>query len=314
MIWWSVLACQGPIEPLEHRGGVALGLFADDATYDYSALVDEIAAAGATDLLVAVPWRLPNLSSHALQQATPRTALAKTLRQAEQHGLVTTVMPLVTLDDRGNGAWRGRIDPHDRPAFWDNYRALLRAVAVDAERGGSGRLIIGSELNALESDSVWPALASEVRGVFSGKVTYSANWDRYGEVPFWTVVDEVAVTAYFPVVAADTWSTELASLHRFAADNGRPLVVSEYGYPALATARSRPWDETTGGAYAPDLQATLVADALHALQCQPPAAHFLWNWFGTGDANEASFTPRNRPAAPSVSSAFSRSSCPESVP
>lgn len=313
MMWAALWACQGTVAAPEHRGGVALGLFADDPRYDYSGLLEEITATGATDVLIAVPWSLPSHLDHALQASTPADTLPTVLREAARQGLRTTVMPIVVLTDRSDGVWRGDVEPTERASFWTNYRTLLRRVAIDSERAGAHRLVIGSELNALETDPSWTGVVDEARRSFSGRLSYSANWDHYAQVPFWAQLDEIAVTAYFPVDAGATWSSELAVLQGFARDRRRPLVISEYGYPALDTAAARPWDETTGAAYAPELQDRLLGDALTALQCQPPAAHFLWNWFGTGSPDEASFTPRGRPAEATVARAFTRPSCPESL-
>ncbi len=305
-----LLGCLAPsvlpagAEPAGDGQGVALGLFASDPLYDYGPLVTEIAETGATELLVAVPWSLPHSQSAALQSGVPKQALASVLRQAQEQELAVSVMPIVVLQDRSDGAWRGTLKPQNASLFWRNYDALLRSVAVDAQRGGAQRLILGSELNSLESDPSWPGRIQSTRQTFSGSLSYSANWDRYAQVSFWQHLDSVSVSAYFPVEGPDTWQQELAILQAFADSEQRPLVLSEYGFPALSSAAERPWDETTGADFDPQLQAQLLEQALAAIQAEPPQAHFLWNWFGTGAANEASFTPRARPAADVLRQAF----------
>ncbi len=294
--------------------GVALGLFASDPLYDYGPMVAEIAETGARELLVAVPWTLPDAHSSALRSGVSDVALPAVLRDARELDLAVTVMPIVVLSDRSDGAWRGTLSPQDLGLFWRNYDALLRSVAVDAQRGGALRLIVGSELNSLEQDPSWPQRIEDTRARFTGSLSYSANWDRYTQVPFWEALDSVSVSAYFPVVDAGTWDRELASLHAYSSAQQRPLVISEYGFPALSSAASRPWDETTGADFDPQLQVELLEQALAALQAAPPQAHFLWNWFGTGSADEASFTPRGRPAAHVLRQAFDSSPLRDSSP
>ncbi len=285
-------------------GGIALGLFADRMDYDYAPLVEEIAATGATEVLIAVPWSVPHVGSHALRSDVPRGTLAAVLRASKSADLTVSVMPIITVHSRPNGEWRGVLEPLDRGIFWSNYQGLIRDVAVDAERGGATRLVVGSELNSLEEDPFWSDVIHTARSVFSGSVLYSANWDRFDQVPFWSVVDEVGVTAYFPIEGPETWPDELARLHAFAEGQRRPLVITEYGYPALKSAGERPWDEATGAAYDGLLQASLIDSAMRSLQTNPPAAHFLWNWFGTGAVTEPSFTPRHRPASNVLLSRF----------
>ncbi len=296
MILWLVVAQALATLP-NSGGGIALGLFADRVDYDYAPLVEEIGATGATEVLIAVPWSVPHVDSHALKSDVPRGALAAVLRASKSAGLAVSVMPIITVHSRPDGEWRGVLAPLDRDIFWSNYQGLIRDVAVDAERGGATRLVVGSELNSLEDDPTWSDVIQTARGVFSGSVLYSANWDRFDQVPFWSLVDEVGVTAYFPIEGHHTWPDELSRLQTFAQGQDRPLVITEYGYPALTSARERPWDETTGAAYDGRLQASLIDSALRSLQADPPASHFLWNWFGTGAVTEPSFTPRHRPAS-----------------
>ena len=307
-VWLAVAQVLAAVP--DASGGIALGLFADRPDYDYAPLVEEIAATGASDILIAVPWSVPHVGSHALRSDVARGALSAVIRASVSADLAVSVMPIITVASRPEGQWRGVLQPLDRGIFWSNYTGLIRDVAVDAERGGATRLVVGSELNSLEDDPAWSDVIDTARSVFSGSLLYSANWDRYDEVPFWSQLDEVGVTAYFPIEDSQTWPDELARLHTFANAHQRPLVITEYGYPALESAGQRPWDETTGAAYDGLLQASLIDSALLSLQTNPPAAHFLWNWFGTGAVSEPSFTPRHRPASNVVRCRFQSSEPP----
>ena len=53
----SALTSRDPVAPADARiRGASLGLFASDLDYDYGVMVEEIAARGFTDVLVAVEW------------------------------------------------------------------------------------------------------------------------------------------------------------------------------------------------------------------------------------------------------------------
>jgi hypothetical protein len=295
MLW--LLVAQVLASAPTSGNGIALGLFADRVDYDYQPLMVEIAATDATDVLIAVPWSVPHISSHALRSEVPRGACAAVIRPAADADLTVSIMPIITVHSRPDGVWRGVLALEDRGIFWSNYQGLIRDVAVDAERGGAVRRVVGSELNSLEQDAAWSDIIQIARSVFSGSVLYSANWDRFDPVSLGSLVDEVGVTAHFPLEGPETWSDELSRLHAFAQTQGHPLVITEYGYPALAGARHRPWDQTTGAAHDNVLQASLIDSALCAPHTNPPRSHFLWNWFGTGALTERSFTPRHQPAS-----------------
>jgi hypothetical protein len=281
--------------------GVSLGLFASTTDYDYGQLLDEIVAVGATDVMLVVPLRLPTSHSGAVRLGVPADAVQRALRQARQRSLQVSVMPILELDVRAaRDDWRGRIDPVDPDLFWSNYGAQLHRIASWSEREGAVRLVVGSELVALEAEADrWEGLITEVRDRFTGVLVYSANWDHHREVPFWDAVDEVGITAYFPVHDAPerAWNDALDAFGRFAAERGKPLVLTEYGYPAIESAPGMPWDETTGAALAPDQQAELLDASLGAIATSEVQTAFLWNWFGHGGAHDPGFSPRHRAGA-----------------
>jgi len=45
----------------------------------------------------------------------------------------------------------------------------------------------------------WRNLVWEVRTVFSGRVTYAANFDEYTDVTWWPYLDVMGINAYFPL-------------------------------------------------------------------------------------------------------------------
>eukprot|EP00959_Pyramimonas_sp_CCMP1952_P095295 1992706-Pyramimonas_sp.AAC.1 len=45
----------------------------------------------------------------------------------------------------------------------------------------------------------WKKLVADVRGVFSSRITYAANFDEYSEVDWWQHLDMIGINAYFPL-------------------------------------------------------------------------------------------------------------------
>ena len=44
----------------------------------------------------------------------------------------------------------------------------------------------------------WKQLISKVRSVYTGPITYAANWDNYHNIDFWEDLDFIGIDAYFP--------------------------------------------------------------------------------------------------------------------
>ena len=282
--------------------GVGLGLFASDPAYDYGTLVDEIASRGATDLLLVLQWRQANTWAVDVGPG-PSTAtgetLQRTIEQAHRHGLRVTLMPIVRLDERTQSQWRGNIMP-DAEMWFAAYRTHLVDLARHAESARVERLVVGSELGSLQPhEATWRNLLRDVRAVYGGTVAYSANWDNFENVPFWDAVDEVGVTGYFPVDADDPASSWRVVRERLAAleeATGKPVILTEVGYPSHRRAAERPWDQLADHQPAPALQAQLYRAFCDAA-APTVDGYFFWNWFGFGGPGEVSFTPRGKPAA-----------------
>lgn len=299
--------------PVGRRCGVGLGLFASTPDYDYAPLLAEIVAHGATDVLLSVPWvQLDRTSSHLAPQpgqSPSGSTLVQTLTQAHELGLTVSLMPVVRLERRSQGEWRGALEPRDPEAWFAAYGGLLLEHAALAEQHGAARLVVGSELSSLEGQSErWRALIGEVRERFSGTLTWSANWDRFEQVAFWDALDEVGVSAWFELGADPErgWDEPIRRLRTIAETTGKPVVLTEVGYPARATAALRPWDHSGPATVDVALQATLFALFFRRFHHETPVRSvFVWNWFGHGGRADAGYSPRGRPAAREVKRAYS---------
>ncbi len=289
--------------------GVALGLFASDPRYDYRPMLDEIADRGATDVLIAVPWYQSGLAAADIAPRPGASPADETVRralvEARRRGLRPALMPIVRLARRGPGHWRGVIRPADLDRWFAAYGAFVLRMADLARAGGATRLYVGSELATMEPHADrWRALIARTRDRFPGALSYSANWDRLDGVGFWDALDEIGLTAYFPMpdgdprALADAWAAPRRRVAALAARHRKPVVLAEVGYPSRPSAAARPWDD--GGDAPPDpaLQARLYDGFCAAWATRGLARGlYAWNWFGVGGPRDAGFTPRGKPAA-----------------
>jgi hypothetical protein len=96
---------------------------------------------------------------------------------------------------------------------------------------------------------------------------------------------------------AKAWLQHRDALLAFARDQGKPLWLTEVGYPSLDGAARRPWDYTRDADIDLEEQrrcyAALVAtwDGVGEL-----AGLLVWNWWGNGGSKDGTYTLRGKPA------------------
>lgn len=110
---------------------------------------------------------------------------------------------------------------------------------------------------ALEQE--WRRLITSVRDVFSGQVTYAANFDQYTKVGFWDALDLIGINAYFPLRSAlqpeldvpslepvfeESWHRVWEKIESFRAEQDlseKPVLFTELGYTYRADSTIEPW-------------------------------------------------------------------------
>ena len=165
------------------------------------------------------------------------TALAATITEANDRGLSVMVRPLIDFLDPTKigsysvGDWRSVYNPTDPAAFFASYKTMIVSIAQVAQENGTAILCIGVELDQLTGPaylSYWTDIIASVRAVFSGKLTYSADWDdnispwqgQHGltagtgnlanQVSFWNDLDYLGIDVYAPI--SDAANLVLANL------------------------------------------------------------------------------------------------------
>lgn len=236
--------------------------------------------------------------------------IARMADEARTLGVRLAIKPQVWLRD---GAWPGNVEMSNE-ADWKAWEASYReyvlfwagvAAGVDAQV-----FVMGSELDqaATIRPAFWRSLASDVRTVFDGTITYAANWDRLAEIGFWKSVDAIGVQAYFPIstksnpTAADLragWTPHLDVLRGVARLNDRPVLFTEVGYRSATTAAAEPWlwPENDESPVDDQLQARLY-DAFFAQAWSQPwmLGAFIWKVHTDGEPRPTGFTPLGKPA------------------
>ena len=232
--------------------------------------------------------------------------VAAAIDAARARGLHVLVFPIVTLDQVGPGAWRGTLAPRDVDRWWQAYERFVAHYARLAAAGHADALSIGSELGSTEGwRERWFHLAGRVRRAFGGRLTYSANWDHFDQVSFAMRLDWLGVTGYFELTRdrrasedalAAAWARPRARLLAWARRAGRPLVVTEVGYPSRDGGAVHPWDYTAGGAIDLEEQRRAYRAFARAWGGTALAGVWFWEWSGPGGPTDGGYTPHGKPA------------------
>ena len=171
------------------------------------------------------------------------------------------------------GGWTGDIVFTDDAAFrlWmASYRRFILHYARMAELEKADLLVVGTELGGLTVHRAdWRALIREVRTVYSGPLTYAANWGQEFEtLAFWDELDFLGVNFYYPLAAPGeqprAGSPRLQELERMLEEMSRkhrkPVLFTEVGYAASAAAAVEPWKEENAPLDPADAGALLRGD------------------------------------------------------
>lgn len=240
--------------------------------------------------------------------------VARTIREARRLGLATVLKPQLWT----RGRWTGEIAFTDRAAFrlWmASYRGFILHYARLAELERADLLVIGTELggltlpgpSGLSGETEWRALIREVRKVYSGPLTYAANWGREFEtLGFWDELDFLGVNFYYPLAAPGeqprAGSPRLKELGRMLEGMSRkhrkPVLFTEVGYAASAAAAAEPWKEETAP-LDPAMQARCYEVVFQSFYRERwLAGLYWWKWPspGRGSAEDPSFSPLGKPA------------------
>jgi hypothetical protein len=308
----------GGAAPAQRERGVALGMFAEDVSFSYASLLAEIVALGATHVALVVPLYQTDGASddlHLHTRLSPSMALvAETIRAARRDGLEVTLFPIVRLSAPRPGEWRGTLAPRDPAAWFRRYGDLVGELAALAESAGASRFVVGSELSSLDGEANlprWRTLVERLRGVFSGRLLYSANWDHYRDAPVLDLVDEDGVTGYFDLrqpteppedaTLEKGWRRVRRELEAWHAGRAHPFVFTELGYRSRTGTTATPWDEGTRGTPDGEEQRRAFAAFRRAWAGAPLLdGLYVWNWYGWGGPTTTGYTPRGKPAEQEV--------------
>ena len=190
--------------------------------------------------------------------------------------------------------WRGDIDfktDSEWERFFKDYQIWIVEMAKIAQEYGADIFCIGLEYkHSLSYEHYWRKIISEVRKVYSGKLTYAANWDVFQKVKFWDALDYIGIQAYFPLVEnenpsdgqiREAWATIFSQINSFSKKHNMKTIFTEIGYNTSLEAARIPWSQNKSHeAAALKMQERCLRIVLEESQNKDfLSGIFLWKWF-----------------------------------
>jgi hypothetical protein len=308
--------------------------------------VRNLKSTGADYATLVIPYYQASLSATTMGPGkdTPTDqSLIDAITYVHSQGMKVNLKPHLQIT--GSTAWRATISPTDRAAWYASYEKMLQHYAAIAQTNHVEQITIGTELINMASSYVsssnpvaWRGIIDRLRPVYSGLLTYSANWgagdwyDEKKDINFWDKLDSIGISAYFYMTPSttytmqqlhDKWDSYNTTQIKPLSDKwGKPVIFTEVGYRSIDGALVRPpqWENT--GTFDEQEQ----ADAYEALFSYWNDQAFMqgvqwWEWRSdpnAGGAGDNSFTPQNKLAeqvmakwfggTPAQTQAFSTSS------
>ncbi len=230
---------------------------------------------------------------------------------AKNLGLSVMIKPHIWM--RG-GAWCGEIEMTTE-ADWDQFFAMyydwIKHYALMAEMYQAEYLCLGVELCRTTGQTErWRELIRKIRLLYSGKITYAANWwQDYESVAFWDDLDAIGIDSYFPLSADDNPTDEallsgmrqaLVKIQAVHARFDKPVIFTEIGYRSTSAPWKKPHEHGRRESVNMADQERCYKATFQALsEVNWVEGIYWWKWpsyLDYGGLSDSDFTPNNKPA------------------
>ena len=251
------------------------------------------------------------------------------IKMVHDSGMKVFLKPHIWIRQSENGKWRSDIDPEGDENWktWrESYREFILYYAELAERANADMFCIGTELAALSTKrpDFWLELIAEVRSIYSGELTYAANWYKeYDRITFWDKLDYIGIQAYFPLSKKEYasvseiskgWQKHLDEIESVHNKYGKKVLFTEMGYKSTNDSAVKPWEwmdysEQQKEKLSTETQANCYEAFFNSVWPKEWfAGVHIWQWrssyYKSGGEENLDFTPQRKPAESVIAKGF----------
>jgi hypothetical protein len=241
--------------------------------------------------------------------------MRKAIVEARALGLKVAIIPHLYVM---SGRWRGRIDcgSDQRMEQWfAAYERFILRYAALAEELNADLFSIGVEFKSTTNayPERWRQTIGRIRDIYSGPLTYSANWDEVEFVEFWDALDIIGINGFWPLATkpgdgfqmmkarAETIARELEAIALYWQ---KPILFTEFGVKSATDSALAPWEwpeHCEDLVYDEEYQAAVYHAMFEVMSARPWfEGLFIWKYISDpyDETQEAltGFSPRNKRA------------------
>lgn len=242
-----------------------------------------------------------NLNTHRAWWGETDRGIIHTTQLAKEAGINVMLKPHIWIMN-SNGKWRHDIAMNSREEWdqwFDNYEIFILHYAKLCEENDIDALCIGTELYKTTTTypDRWRDIISKIRNVYSGELTYGANWYlEYEEIEFWDALDYIGIQSYFPLTKKENpsveilnkgWKKHKTKLEKISKKYGKKIVFTEVGFKNTSDAAIEPWTwpqnlDRSKTARSDQTQINCYHAMFESLWNEPWVdGFFIWKWFHT---------------------------------
>lgn len=299
-------------QPIEFKGMNLVAAIKEVSNTTFQALKNSNVNA-----ISIMPYAFVNLEKASVsfnndrQWAGEKTAgVIASIQQSHKNNFKVMLKPHLWIN---HGIYTGDLDFATEKEWinWEtDYEKYILHFAEIAQNQKVELLCIGTELgnSIAKRPQYWTQLIQNIKKIYSGKLTYAANWDDFDKVPFWKELDYIGIDAYFPLSKSETPSVEEMKLgwekHLFKIEEtqkkiGKNILLTEFGYRNSNYCADEPWKEVNSTEN--NLGQANAFEALFQSFSEKSwyKGGFAWKWYADDYYKKRKmidYTPQEKPA------------------
>lgn len=151
------------------------------------------------------------------------------IRMAKVANLEVGIIPHLWINQ---GDFSGTFSWKNERQFLDLYGKYISILAKIAEEEGADFFVIGKEMGGILSrnPNTVRLIVENIKTLYSGPISYAANWDEIDKFKQWNLFDAIAVNAYFPMHTKEAIKQAKQTLIQTAEKENLSIWITEWGF------------------------------------------------------------------------------------